>query len=242
MNGEGVKRAIVIGASSGIGQEVARLLVADGYLVGVTGRRSDLLETLCAESPGNYVSEAFDVSASDALARLETLIARMDGVDLVVFCAGTGYLNPELEMEPELDTVSLNVTAFTRVVDFVYRYFSDRDGGHLVAITSVMGLRGSGPAPAYAATKAYQINYLEGLRQRACKRKESVTVTDIRPGSVDTAMMKGEGHFWIASPRRAAEVILRAVRARKQVQYVTPRWRIVGLLLKMIPRGVYKKM
>ena len=242
MNEERLKRAVVIGATSGIGRELARLLVADGYRIGVTGRRADLLETLRNESPENCLTEAFDAAAPDAATHLETLIARMDGVDLVVLCAGAGYLNPELDTEPELDTVSLNVTAFTRLSDFIYRYFIACGGGHLVVVTSVMGLRGSGLAPAYAASKAYQINYLEGLRQRACKRGEPVTVTDIRPGSVDTAMMKGEGHFWIASPRRAAEVIMKAVRTRKSVQYVTPRWRTVGLLLKMIPRGLYRKM
>lgn len=242
MSGGRERRAVVIGATSGIGRELARLLAADGYLVGVTGRRADLLGTLRAESPERYVTAAFDAAASDAAEHVGALIDRMDGVGLVVLCAGTGHLNPELDAEPELDTVALNVEAFTRLAGFVYNYFAGCGGGHLVAVTSVMGLRGSGPAPAYAASKAYQINYLEGLRQRACKRREPVAVTDVRPGSVDTAMMKGEGHFWIASPRRAAEVILRAVRRRRAVQYVTPRWRAVGLLLRAVPRALYEKM
>lgn len=97
------------------------------------------------------------------------------------------------------------------------------------------GLRGSRTAPSYAASKAYQINYLESLRQKACRQKLPIRVVDIRPGSVRTAMMKGEGHFWIASPQRAAQCICRAVRKGRSVQYVTPRWRWIGLALKIIP-------
>ncbi|MCD8071629.1 MAG: SDR family NAD(P)-dependent oxidoreductase, partial [Alistipes sp.] len=108
--------------------------------------------------------------------------------------------------------------------------------------TSVMGLRGSRSAPAYAASKAYQINYLEGLRQKAFRLKSGVRVIDIRPGSVDTAMMKGEGHFWITSPEDAAKMILGAVERGRGVRYVSPRWGSVAALLKLLPRGLYKRM
>ena len=113
------------------------------------------------------------------------------------------------DLKLHYNTVSTVCLLYT---SWCYRYFECRGGGCLAAVTSVRGLRGSRTAPSYAASKAYQINYLESLRQKACRQKLPIRVVDIRPGSVRTAMMKGEGHFWIASPQRAAQCICRAVR------------------------------
>lgn len=237
-----MKKAVIIGATSGIGRALAIELGRDGFRVGVAGRRADLLSELVAEAPGSFVPAVFDATAADAARCLADLIARLGGMDLFVFSSGTGDINPELDHDIEERTNRLNVDAFTRLCGEAYKYMRSAGGGHIVAITSVMGLRGSGGAPSYAASKAYQINYLEGLRQLSVKGGHGIAVTDIRPGSVATDMMKGEGHFWIAAPERAAQLIARAVRRRKAVQYVTPRWAVLGWLLKRLPRAVYNRM
>ncbi|WP_295936192.1 SDR family NAD(P)-dependent oxidoreductase [uncultured Alistipes sp.] len=237
-----LRAAIVIGATSGIGRELARLLASQGRKVGVTGRRTELLETLRAENPELYEPAAFDAAADDAPGHLERLWEKLGKVGLVVICAGTGEINHRLEQAPELRTVALNVVGFTRIIDMVYNRFAAQGGGHLAAVSSVMGLRGADLAPAYAASKAYQINYLEGLRKRSVKNRANIVVTDLRPGSVDTAMMQGEGHFWIASPQDAARCALRAINKRKAIQYVTPRWRMIGILLRSLPRALYYKL
>ena len=115
-------------------------------------------------------------------------------------------------------------------------------GGHLVVISSVGGLRGSGAAPAYNASKAYQINYAEGLRQRVAKSGLPVTITDIRPGLVDTAMAKGEGLFWVQPVAKTVRQILPAVERRRHVAVVTRRWRIAAWLLRHLPESLYLKM
>jgi short-subunit dehydrogenase len=217
-------------------------LSREGYRVGITGRRAELLGEIAALSPENFVASAFDATAADAAEKLEALTARLGGMDLFVFCSGTGEVNPTLDPATEEHTNRLNVDAFTRLCGAAYNHLQRAGGGHLAAVTSVMGLRGSGAAPSYAASKAYQINYLEGLRQRSTKGGHGITVTDLRPGSVDTDMMKGEGHFWIVPPRRAAAVIAKAINRRRSVQYVTPRWAIVGRLLKWLPRAIYNRM
>lgn len=236
--------AVVIGASSGIGRETARLLANLGTYgkIGITGRRGLMLEDTASVHPDMFEIAVFDATEEDAVTELEKLITILGHVELVVFCSGTGQINETLDEEIELDTLRLNVTAFTRIMDYCYNYLSLVGGGSVAAVTSVMGLRGSGTAPAYAASKAYQINYLEGLRQRARKEKSRVTVTDIRPGSVETDMMKGEGHFWISQPYRAAELIVESVTFKRRVCYVSRRWNIVGGLLKILPRRIYEKM
>lgn len=237
-----IQTAIIIGASSGIGQAVARALVARGCRVAITGRRAERLQALAAEAPEHYLAVPFDLTAPDASTQLETAANALGSVDLIVLCSGTGDFNPELDYTLEAQTNRLNVDAFTQTMDWGYRRLKASGGGRIAAITSVMGVRGSGSAPAYAASKAYQINYLQGLQQRAAHETVPIHITDIRPGSVQTDMMKGEGHFWISSPETAARYILKAIDRQKTVQYVSPRWRVIGLLLQNLPGWLHRKM
>ena len=123
----------------------------------------------------------------------------MNGLDLLVLSSGIGELNMDLDFLIEKQTIGTNVVGFTCICDWAFTYFAQQQSGHLTAITSVAGLRGSRYAPAYNATKAYQINYLEALRQKAASLQKNLFITDIRPGFVDTAMAKGEGLFPVAS-------------------------------------------
>ena len=123
-----------------------------------------------------------------------------------------------------------------------FRAAGRRTSGRRLVVSSVGGLRGGGAAPAYNASKAYQINYAEGLRQRAAKSRLPLYITDVRPGFVDTAMAKGDGLFWVMPVEKAVRQIVRAVRRRRRVAVVTRRWRIAAWLLRHMPDGIYLKM
>ena len=238
-----MKRAIVIGATSGIGRALAERLAAEGYRVGVTGRREALLEELAATRPDSFCSAAADImDPAAACAALERLAGELGGMDLCVVSAGTGDLNPGLDYALEEPAIRTNVVGWTAAVDWAYGRFEGQGGGHLVVISSVGGLRGSGAAPAYNASKAYQINYAEGLRQRVAKSGLPVTITDIRPGLVDTAMAKGEGLFWVQPVAKTVRQILPAVERRRHVAVVTRGWRIAAWLLRHLPESLYLKM
>lgn len=237
-----MKKAIIIGASSGIGNALARILIQNGYKTGITGRRKPELENLHQSNPDNYEISSFDCTAENNADKLNELSDQLGGIDLLVFSAGTGDLNEKLDFEIENRTNLLNVIAFTEIVDWAYNYFEKQGQGHLVAISSIAGIRGSKIAPAYNASKAYQINYLEGLRQKAAKIKQAIHITDIRPGFVDTDMAKGEGQFWVATKEKAAQQIYEIIKRKRDVGYVTKRWWLVAKLLRLIPNGMYKKM
>jgi short-subunit dehydrogenase len=121
-------------------------------------------------------------------------------------------------------------------------YFKKQGHGHLVNISSVAGIRGNGLAPSYNASKAYQINYLEGLRLNAYKSKSTIYVTDVRPGFVDTEMAKGDGLFWVSPVEKAAEQIYTAIKQKKNTAYISKRWKLIGYLLKIIPYSILKKL
>ena len=198
-----MKKAIIVGATSGIGNELAKIFAKNGYKVGITGRRKTELQELQKIDPENYEISSFDCTIESNAEKLSQLTEKIGGLDLLILSSGTGDLNEGLDFEIEHKTNLLNVNAFTEIVDWAINYFEKQKKGHLVAISSIAGIRGGRIAPAYNASKAYQINYLEGLRQKATKTKNPIYVTDIRPGFVDTDMAKGEGQFWVATKEKA---------------------------------------
>jgi short-subunit dehydrogenase len=238
-----MKKAIVVGATSGIGKGLAQYLLEKNYIVGITGRREDLLEELVVQAPASCFSQKIDVTETDTLVqKLEALTTRLGGLDLLIISAGTGDLNEKLDFEIEKKTIATNVVGFTGIADWSFHYFEKQQSGHLVAISSVGGIRGSGMAPAYNASKAYQINYLEGLRQKATKLGGHISVTDIRPGLVDTAMAKGEGLFWVMPVEKVVHQIALGIDKKKPIVYVTRRWRIIAGILRVLPAFVYNRM
>lgn len=238
-----MKKAIIIGATSGIGKELAKLLAANNYTVGLTGRRTELLNELKNENPNAYFIKSFDVTDTKiTIEKIEELTNELGGLDLLIISSGTGDINEKLDFKIENRTINTNVIGFTCIADWAFNYFENQKSGHLVAISSIGGLRGSRQAPAYNATKAYQISYLEGLRQKADKLKQPIFVTDIRPGLVNTAMAKGEGLFWVMPVKKTAKQIYKAIINKKKVAYVTKRWLLIALILKRIPRQIYDKM
>ncbi len=238
-----MKKAIVVGATSGIGKSLAEILVQQGYVVGITGRRTALLQELKAQAPSAFLVRAFDITSLDQVAdHLDALAQELGGVDLLVISSGTGFLNLRLDFEPEQQTFETNVSGFTCVADWAFRYFEKQGFGHLVAITSIAGLRGNGAAPAYNASKAYQINYLEGLRQKARKQKKPVIITDTRPGYVDTDMAKGPGIFWAAPVDKAARQIFKAIQQERKVAYITKRWAFIAAVYRLLPRWMLERM
>ncbi len=238
-----MKKAIVIGASSGIGREIALLLAAEGYSVGITGRRLELLTELSSKNQEVFVTQKMDISCmEDTVSQLNELVNKLGGMDLLVLSSGTGDINEMLNFEVEKRTIDTNVAGFTSIVDWAYQFFKNQNSGHLVAITSIAGLRGNANAPAYNATKAFQINYLEGLRQKMHKQKLSINITDIRPGFVDTDMAKGDGKFWVATTEKAGKQIVKAIQLKKKVVYITKRWGIIAFIFRVLPRFIYDKM
>jgi short-subunit dehydrogenase len=237
-----MKKAIVVGASSGIGKELAIILAENGYKVGITGRRDQLLLNLQATQPERFMVSCFDVTDVDKVSvHLQQLTDELGGLDLLVLSSGTGKINPSLDPNIERATNDVNVAGFTEVANWAVSNFETQGHGHFAAITSVAAIRGSRHAPAYNASKAYQVNYLEGLRQRAFRLKKQIYITDIRPGFVDTAMAAGNV-FWMAPADKAARQIFSAIKNKESVVYITKRWRIVAFLMRLLPGFLYERL
>ena len=237
------KKAIIVGASSGIGREVARLLLADGWTLGVAARREELLQELKASAPERVEVMAIDVTTPDAGERLLTLVQQMGGMDLYFHASGIGKQNRTLETDIELRTMDTNAVGFTRMIDTAYRYFAEKGEGHVAAITSIAGTKGLGPAPAYSATKALQATYLQALEQQAHSRGLKIRFTDIRPGFVDTALLNDSFPYpMLMRPEAVARDIVRSIYRRRHVRVIDYRYRLLTFLWRLIPRSLWRRL
>lgn len=235
--------AVIVGASSGIGEALAKEMDRRGWRLGLLARRIERLEALRAALGPATVVRAFDVAderAADVLARV---LDDFGNVDVVVISAGTGHLNPGLVAELDEETIRVNVGGFAAAARAAMRHFLARGGGHLIGITSVAALRGNHAGAIYAASKAFQSVYLDGLRALASRSGRRIAVTEVQPGFVDTAMMKIDRplsaiarRLLVASPEVAARQIARTVLARPKHAYVTRRYRVIAWLLRLLPR------
>lgn len=238
-----MKKAIVIGATSGIGKSITELLIQNDYVVGVIGRRTELLQSLKEKNPKQICNSHMDVQELSSIESIcNELVQQIGGLDLLIISAGIGDENKSLDFSIENNVIKTNIQGFTCVANWGMNYFKKQGHGHLVNISSIAGLMGNGEAPSYNATKAFQINYLEGLRLNADKSGAEIIVTDVRPGYVDTDMAKGDGMFWVATVEKAAQQIFTAIKRKKKVVYITKRWRIIGIILKILPYSVLRKL
>ena len=238
-----MKNAVIIGASSGMGMEVAKLLLAEGFRLGIAARREDRLQALKQLAPDRVVTATIDVTSEDAPQRLRLLIEELGGMDLYFHVSGIGKQNRTLTPDIELNTVNTNGMGFTRMVGEAYRYFAERGQGHIAALTSIAGTKGLGPAPSYSATKAFQNVYLQSLEQQANARGLKIRFTDIRPGFVDTDLLAGDFHYpMMLKPDKVARQIVKAIHNKRHVVVIDWKYAILTALWRRLPRTLWRHL
>lgn len=239
-------KAIVVGATSGIGYEVAILLASRGWEVGIAGRREDLLQKIKNECKNIIVTERIDVTCEDAPYHLNCLIEKLGGMDLYFHSSGIGYQNPNLDMEKELNTVQTNSLGFTRMVDTVFKYFENHpeQTGHIAVISSIAGTKGLGAAPAYSATKRYVNTYLECLCQLCTIRSiKNIKIHDIRPGFVKTPLLSDGGKYPLQlNAKKVANDIIKGIERNKAIITIDWKYRIIVFFWRLIPRWIWVRM
>ena len=231
-----MKRIIIIGATSGIGLEVARCYLKAGWQVGVAGRREEELEKLRQSAPGQVCTQRIDVTREDAPALLEQLIMKTGGMDVFLLSSGIGKQNLSLQPDIELQTAATNVSGFIRMVNAAYHYFEQHGKGHIAVISSIAGTKGLGSAPAYSATKRFQNTYIDALDQLAHMKKLNISFTDIRPGFVATALLGDGKHYpMLMKADKVGQAITRALNRKRRTVIIDGRYRVLVFFWRLIP-------
>ena len=230
------KNAVIFGATSGIGRELSKLLVNDGYNVMITGRRLERLKKIQSENPEQYINKQHDITDINSTEELfKELPSIFDKIDLIVHNSGIMQPNFDLEWDKDFPTLQTNVIGATKVYQLAYNFFKTQGYGHLVGVTSVASIRGNRQVAAYHASKAFQASYMESLWMKAQRTKKAkIHVTNILPGYVDTDIIKGET-FWMSSVEKATQQIYSAIKRKKRKAYITKRWALVAFVMKIAP-------
>lgn len=238
------RKAIVMGATSGIGMEVAKLLTAQGWEIGVAGRRIERLRQLQQENPMVMAIKEIDITAEDAPKRLEELIAELGGMDLYFHSSGIGFQNVELDVDMEMATVATNGMGFTRMVTAAFNHFAahPEHKGHIAVISSIAGTKGLGASPAYSSTKRFQSHYMECLAQLAHIRGLDIAFTDIRPGFVTTELIEGCNYPMLMDATKVARKIVSAISKRKNSIVIDWRYSILVFFWRLVPGWLWRRM
>lgn len=236
------KKIIIIGATSGIGREVAKLYIAQGWQVGIAGRRAEELENLRKEAPEQVFTEVLDVTLEDAPSRLQCLIDKVGGMDIFLLSSGIGKQNPALTPDIELRTAATNVEGFIRLTTAAYHYFEQQGHGHIAAISSIAGTKGLGIAPAYSATKRFQNTYLDALDQLSRMNGLNIRFTDIRPGFVATPLLKDNNYPLLMKATDVAASIVKAIGRGRRTVIIDWKYRILVFFWQLIPRCIWLRL
>ena len=236
-----MKKAIIIGASSGIGYQLAVQLAARGYQLGLMARRQERLAELNDRLPGQHFIQVTDLIDADmARTQLAALIEQMGDVELIVVNSGVGASEKILDWTIQSEMIDVNVRGFTAMSMDAMNYFVQRGGGHLVGVSSIAAHFSGGLSLTYNATKAFVSNYLNGMRSRASRSGLPITITTVEPGFIDTPMLQSKP-MGTASVEKAVTQIVRAILAKKSHVYITRRWVIVAGLFYILPNWLIRK-
>lgn len=239
-----MKKAIVIGGTSGIGLELSKILLSKGMKVGVAGRNKKKLDEINKKFGDKVITSLIDITKiSKSIIQLKKLINKLGGLDIIVISSAVSHHNPTLDWKLEKETVETNVLGFIAIANTATDFFKKQGSGHIVGISSIAALKHSSRSTAYSASKAFISNYMTGIRENFRKDKLNIIVTDVLPGFVDTPMIKGRKNlFWTQHPKKVASQIYDAIRKKKKIVVVTRRWNLIVWLMKILPFSIKRRI
>jgi len=239
-----MKKAIIIGASTGIGRALAIEMSKAGYELGLVARRTELLQSLQKELPHKSHIQTMDIGyATEARKALESLIQKMGGMDIIVLNSAVGL--PDRTWEEANAMIQINIAGTVALAQLSLEYFKNQGKGHIVGISSVAKHRAFRTAIVYSATKSFLSAYLQGIRHYVVRYKKDITISDIRPGFVETPMTSQndpKAMFWVEKVEVAAQYILRAIEKKKSVAYIRPRWWFIAQIMQYLPNFIIHRM
>jgi len=239
-----MKKIIITGATSGIGKELAVQYASKGNKVGLLGRRTERLEELKKEIGERAFIRTLDVTDHEHAEKMyNELIDEMGGLDTMILNAGMGRIQMMPPWRAESKLIEVNALAFAHGCHFAFDYFKKNGGGQVVGMSSMAALLAHHRAAAYTASKHFLSNYMIGFRQKARRVEADITLTEIRAGYILTEMTeRAKGMFWVADVEKAAAQMIKGIEKKKNIFYVTKRWRLLAWVAKCVPEFIWNRI
>ena len=239
-----MKNIIIVGASSGLGRDLAIQFINLGWKVGVAARRTSALDSLREINPHNIYTAKIDVTDDNSVDALNNLIEEMGGIDVYLHCAG--ILADETALTPDIASrvAETNSVGFARLIAAAFDYFRRAaKPGQIAAISSIAGIRGLGDLPTYSASKSFDSTYLEALRQKAHGMKLPLAITDIKPGWTRTPLLNSNRKYLFETDSdKVTEKIFRAILRKKKTAVIGLRWKILTTLERLVPTPLWMRI
>lgn len=240
---------LILGAASGIGRALAVEFSAHGYDPILAGRDTAELQALASDLSLRYHVNArvldFDILDFDGMeaALAPCLAAAGDPLEGAVLCIGymADHETALADLRETRRMLDTNFTGAALALQILAQHFERERKGFICALSSVAGDRGRQSNYLYGAAKGGLTTYLQGLRNRLYH--SGVRVITVKPGFVDTRMTYGRPKLaLVAAPEAVAHGIYRAIKKGKNVVYIPWFWRVIMLMVRLIPEGVFKKL
>ncbi len=237
------KKAIILGATSGMGRQIAKILSKKNYIVGAAGRRIELLKSLKEETYNKIITKQIDVTKhKECRKKIIELIEELGGLDLIVITIGGWTNKAENSWEYNKQLIEVDTIGFFIAADVAIEYFKAQGHGHIAGISSIDGIRGNALCPVYSGVKSFISTYLEGIRNYMIQNNIPIFVTDIIPGWVNNETFQFNqmaDTYWVSTTNKAAQQIVESIEKKKKRAYITKRWIIIAKLLEWLPDKIY---
>ena len=243
-----MRKVLMIGATSTIAQDTARLLAAEGDRLFLVARQTERLATVADDlktrGADRVAVAAMDATDYDRHAEITAeAAAALEGLDMALIAHGNlpDQKACESSFAPVREAFETNALSTISLLTDLANHFEAQGGGTIVVFSSVAGDRGRQSNYVYGAVKGAVSIFMQGLRNRL--HRSGVAVITIKPGFVDTPMTVGfrKGLLW-AQPDRVARDIFRAVAKRKDVVYTPWFWRYIMWIIRAIPERIFKRL
>lgn len=244
------RKAIIVGASGGIGAALSRRLAREGFILALVDRNRAAVQELCDEinkltGETRALAYEHDVTQYESVApMLQRITADLGGLDTLVYIAGVIHFPAldEYNLAEDRRMIEVNLLGAMAWTGSAAQLFQNAKNGQIVAVSSVAGDRGRVGNPGYNASKAGLTNYMEALRNRLTRH--GVNVLTVKPGFVKTppTIQNVKKLLFAAEPEQAADLIWDGMRKRRQVIYVTGIWRLIMLVIRHIPSFIFRRL
>jgi len=243
-----MRNIIILGATSGISQAVAKELLADDVCFHLVARDAEKLKVVANDlvSRGCHSTKSYllDFNSMSGHANLvDDILEGVDSIDLLFLCYGIMFSQQECEANSikAIEQVTSNYTSAVSLLVLFSERMLEQQYGTIAVVTSVAGDRGRKSNFIYGSAKAGLATYLEGLRYKL--HDKGINVLTIKPGFIDTPMTAEikKGALW-ASTEQAAKYIVKGIAKRKSIIYVPPFWFFIMMIIKLIPSFIFRKL